>query len=277
MQIFKQIFRNIVALPIYLWQIAFLLFPLILLGYREWSKSEVILSTVIWLLKNKFLTIIFNSFFTAFLVSCLCLTIGYLFSYIITQYSYINQIILLFFASIPFLSNFLIHAASWSCFLENNGVLHKFLVHLGFTIDVSYFLYNKIATIIVLVYCYLPYAILPLYISLSKFDRRLLRASRDLGARPMQTFFKIVVPSTLSAIITSFFLIFIPSTSEFIIPQLIGGDKHLYCGSIFSYVTLTPALFASAPTITVVYIISLLIACWLLLIGIKKFINYISL
>lgn len=277
MQIFKKIVRNFIALPLYLWQITFLLLPLILLGYREWSKSEVIMSTVIWLLKNKFPTIIFNSFFTAFLVSCLCLIIGYLFSYIITQYNKTAQIILLFFASIPFLSNFLIHAASWSCFLENNGILHKFILALGIPITTTFFLYNKIATIIVLTYCYLPYAILPLYISLSKFDRRLLRASRDLGARPMQTFFKVVVPSTLSAIITSFFLIFIPCTSEFIIPQLIGGDKYLYCGSIFSYITLTPALFTSAPTITVVYIVTLLLVCWLLLLGLKKFISSISL
>ncbi len=78
---------------------------------------------------------------------------------------------------------------------------------------------------IMMVYYYLPFMVMPLYSSLEKMDVRLVEASLDLGASWSQTLRRIMLPLTKRGLKAGFFLVFIPSFGEFAIPELMGGDK----------------------------------------------------
>ena len=85
---------------------------------------------------------------------------------------------------------------------------------------------------IVMVYAYLPFLILPVYTALEKLDYRLLEASMDLGASNLQTFFKIILPITFKGARLGFFLVFVMSFGEFVIPTLMGGGKDMFVGTL---------------------------------------------
>jgi spermidine/putrescine transport system permease protein len=87
---------------------------------------------------------------------------------------------------------------------------------------------------IMMVYYYLPFMFLPIYSSLERFNYCLIEASYDLGAHWLQTFRRIMLPLTSNGIVAGFFLVFIPSFGEFAIPELMGGDKKMFVGTVVS-------------------------------------------
>ena len=91
------------------------------------------------------------------------------------------------------------------------------------------------AIFLVMVYCYLPFMIMPLYSILEKFDMRFYEASADLGAKPWQTFLHVVVPLSMPGIKTGVFLVLVPAFGELAIPTLMGGGKFMTVGSLIYY------------------------------------------
>jgi spermidine/putrescine transport system permease protein len=81
---------------------------------------------------------------------------------------------------------------------------------------------------------YLPYMVLPLYVSIEKFDFSLLEAGRDLGASAWNNFWRILIPLTKPGIITGFILVFTPSLGEFLIPDLLGGARTMLMGNLIT-------------------------------------------
>ncbi|MGL4679407.1 MAG: ABC transporter permease subunit, partial [Plesiomonas shigelloides] len=83
-----------------------------------------------------------------------------------------------------------------------------------------------------IVYAYLPFMILPLYTALLKLDYSLVEASLDLGAKPVRTFFSVILPLTKGGIIAGSMLVFIPAVGEFVIPELLGGPDSIMIGRV---------------------------------------------
>ena len=77
--------------------------------------------------------------------------------------------------------------------------------------------------------------VLPIYAVLEKFDLRLVDASLDLGATRFTTFWRIILPLSMSGIQTGFFMVFIPAYGEYVIPMLMGGGKYMYVGTLISH------------------------------------------
>ncbi len=165
--------------------------------------------------------------------------------------------ILLFLIIIPFWTNFLIRIYSWISILGNNGVINNGIIAFRtFFLDLAsnsgaledlylfignifagapyQFLYNKTAVIIVSVYAYLPYAILPLYSTIEKFDFSLIDAARDLGATKFQAYKKIFLPNIKPGIVTAGLFTFIPALGSYAIPQLVGGKDSYMLGNIIA-------------------------------------------
>ncbi|MGL4524275.1 MAG: ABC transporter permease [Spirochaetia bacterium] len=137
-----------------------------------------------------------------------------------------HQTFLLFLIIIPFWTNFLVRIFSWKAILEANGFLNLILLKLGIVDIPIIFLYNRVAVIIVLAYTYLPFAILPLYSTIEKFDFSLLEAGRDLGCRHIEGLFKILLPNIKTGIMTAFVFVMIPIFGQYVIPELIGGGRE---------------------------------------------------
>ena len=93
-------------------------------------------------------------------------------------------------------------------------------------------LYTPLAAYIGIVYCYLPFMVLPLYANLVKLDLRLLEAAYDLGAKPWQAFLRITLPLSRAGIVAGCMLVMIPAVGEFVIPEMLGGPDTLMIGRV---------------------------------------------
>jgi spermidine/putrescine transport system permease protein len=135
---------------------------------------------------------------------------------------------------IPFWTNFLIRVFAWMNILGNNGFLNEFLLRMGLIDDYIHFLYNQKDVILVLVYMYLPYAILPLFTTIDKFDFSLLEASRDLGANQLVAIIKVLLPNIRGGIFTAILFTFIPIFGAYAVPLLVGGMDSYMLGNIIA-------------------------------------------
>ncbi len=141
---------------------------------------------------------------------------------------------LLLLVIVPFWTNFLIRIYAWIALLGNNGFLNNALAFFGITQGPLQLLYNPWAVVIVLVYTYLPFAILPLYSTIEKFDFSLLEAARDLGATNSQSIFKVLLPNIKAGITTAVLFTFIPAFGQYAIPQIVGGKDSFMLGNIIA-------------------------------------------
>jgi len=145
-----------------------------------------------------------------------------------------HQTLLLLLIIIPFWTNFLIRVFAWMTILGNNGFLNEMLARFGLVKDYIPFLYNQKAVILVLVYMYLPYAILPLFSTIDKFDFSLLEAARDLGANKLTSMIKILLPNIRGGIFTAVLFTFIPIFGAYAVPLLVGGMDSYMLGNIIA-------------------------------------------
>lgn len=145
-----------------------------------------------------------------------------------------NQAIRLFLVIVPFWTNFLVRIYAWIAILGNEGFLNDILRALHLTTESVQFLYNQTAVILVLVYMYLPYAILPLFSTIDKFDFTLLDAARDLGATRFQAYLRILLPNIKSGLVTAGLFTFVPIFGAYAVPLLVGGKDSYMLGNIIA-------------------------------------------
>ena len=152
------------------------------------------------------------------------------------------QTFLLVLVVIPFLTNSIIRIFAWMTILGDNGLLNatfrffwnvKHAFGFGGEAFVPHkFMFTKGAVILVSVYMYLPYAILPVFTAVDRFDFSLLEAARDLGATKTQSMVKVLVPGIKSGIVSALIFTFIPIFGTYTVPQLVGGKDSYMLGNI---------------------------------------------
>jgi len=139
---------------------------------------------------------------------------------------------LLMMVMLPFWTSFLLRIYAWKILLADSGVFNQLLLVLGVIAEPIKMMNTPFSLILGMVYCYIPFMILPLYATLVKMDLSLLEAALDLGATPAQAFWRITVPLSKSGIIAGSMLVFIPCVGEFVIPELLGGPQTLMIGRV---------------------------------------------
>lgn len=160
----------------------------------------------------------------------ICLLIGFMMAYGISRSPEKYKLLFLFLVILPFWTSFLIRVYAWMSMLSTKGAINQLLLFLHLIPEPLQLLDNTIAVCVGIVYCYLPFMVLPIYTSLEKIDPSLIEASFDLGASPFRTFWKITVPLSSSGLIAGFILVFVPAVGEFVIPELLGGADTLMIG-----------------------------------------------
>ncbi|WP_400162086.1 ABC transporter permease [Brevibacillus sp. TJ4] len=210
--------------------------------------------------------IIWISCVLAFFTTILCLLLGYPFAYIIARSPLKYRNILLLLIIVPFWTNSLIRTYAWVVLLRTEGVINTFLLQIGLINQPLTLLYNDTAVLIGLVYTMLPFMVLPLYASIEKLDRSLLEASRDLGAKPWQTFLRVTLPLTSPGIMAGSLLVFIPSLGLFFIPDLMGGSKTILIGNLIKnqFLTARDWPFGSASSIVLMALTLVFIAVYIM-------------
>ncbi len=179
-----------------------------------------------------YLKIYAQSILIAFLTTLICILVGYPFSYIIARTKSKKKRILYMLVIIPFWTNSLIRIYGWRSFLGSSGWLNSLLLKLGIIAEPLDLLYKNGTTILGMVYCLIPFMILPLYTAIEKLDTSLLEASSDLGARPVSTFFEVILPLTASGIFSGSLMVFIPCLGYFFVSDILGGGNSDVIGNL---------------------------------------------
>ncbi len=265
-----------VGVPALIWQILFFYLPILLIvvsSVLKFSTSGQVegltLEKLIPFFSPTYLRVIGYSLLLAISNAIVCLCIGYPLAYFLAFRGRRLKNLFLFLLVVPFWTNFLLHVYAWFFVLEREGFLNSLLMKLGIIHEPLHMLNSVFAIMVMMVYYYLPFMILPIYSSLERFDQRLIEASFDLGASWLQTFRRIMLPLSLRGVRAGFFLVFIPSFGEFAIPELMGGDKLMFVGSVVSHYILGEETGELGAAFMVVASIFLLItaACLYLLIN----------
>lgn len=199
---------------------------------QDLIKLSFTLDNYTQLFDELYIQIFFNSLKMAGIATILCLVIGYPFAFIISKMKAKYRAALLFLLILPFWTNSLIRIYGIKSVLGVKGVLNNFLLWLGVIDSPLRILNSEIAVTLGLVYLLLPFMILPLYSSIEKLDIKLIEAARDLGAKSLQRFIKIILPLTLPGIISGCLLVLLPAMGMFYVSDLLGGSKALLIGNV---------------------------------------------
>lgn len=237
--LFLDQFSFFIAVPALLWQFFFLYFPLLFIILISFISKEVPHHFTLEHYQPAFywsyLSIMIRSFVLALGNSVISLCLAYPVAYFLALYVKRWKNLFLFFMILPFWTSLLVQVYAWMFVLEPYGVINNMLLWSGLISEPLQLLNSLFAVFVGMVYCYVPFMVLPLYSTLESLDVRLLEASADLGAGALETFRRITLPLSLPGIRTGFFLVFIPSFGEFVIPALLGGGKRMYVGTLISH------------------------------------------
>lgn len=205
--------------------------------------------------------IFLNSARIAATATVIAVVVGYAGAYAIAAAPRALQPVLLFFAVLPFWSNYLIRTYAWIVLLNREGLFTQLLRWLGYEGEPPSLLYTEGAVIVGLVYNYLPFVILTCYAPLSRLNPELREASRDLGASPLTTFRRVTLPLTLPGIAAGAVFVFVLSIGNFVTPALLGGGRFQMIGNLVydQFLTANDWPFGAALSMVLIAIMMLLL------------------
>ena len=170
-----------------------------------------------------FLPTFLNSVRYAAATTILSLAIGYPIAYWISRYGGRHKAILLILVMLPFWTSYLIRTYAWMIILRDNGVANWALQTIGLTSEPLILLNTDFSVILGMTYGFLPFAILPLFVSIDRMDPSLVPAARDLYASGRAAFLHVTLPLTMPGVVAATILTFIPAIGDFVTPDLLGG------------------------------------------------------
>ncbi len=187
-----------------------------------------------------------NTFRLCALVTLITLVLGYLLAYVITHAGARGQRIMLSLVVVTIWISVLVRAFSWLVLLRDNGLVNELLLSAGIIGEPIQFVRNETGVAIGMVHYLLPYAVLPLMLSMRSIDGRLLQASRSLGAGAVRTFASVFLPLTIPGIFAAAVLVFVYSLGFFITPAILGGGKVIMLSEYTSVTVLQTARWGFA-------------------------------
>ena len=174
-------------------------------------------------LQAQYIPAFVRSLYYSSVTTVLSLLIGYPVAYWISRYGGRRKILLLILVMLPFWTSYLIRTYAWMIILRDNGVVNSLLVESGVLDDPIQILNTDLAVIIGMTYGFLPFTILPLFVSIDRLDFSLVQAARDLYASGSGAFLHVTLPLTMPGIVAAALLTFIPALGDYVTPDILGG------------------------------------------------------
>ena len=224
--------HRFLALPFTLWAMFFIVLPLFfVLGTGLTNEAgDVTLANLLTVLQSEYLRALGLSVELALISTFICLLLAYPLCLILKAKRDKKGLLVFLLFLLPLWMNSLLTTMAWQTILEKHGLINMFLSYLG--LPAVHLINTPAAIIIGMVYNFLPYMVLPLYVSLSRIDESIVEAARDLGANFWQTLRHVLLPLSLPGIVSGCTMVFIPALTTFVISALLGGNKVLLVGNI---------------------------------------------
>ncbi|WP_395688497.1 ABC transporter permease [Aestuariivirga sp.] len=248
--------RDVIIGAPYLWLIVFFLLPFVIVVAMSFARRAELSPPIAFLDEwpylqgqnfyrliddSLYIRAFLTSLWNAAIATMLCLLIGYPMALGITRVSKSWRSLLLMLVILPFWTSFLLRVYAWVGLLGSNSWFNKTLTAMinsvlpaDQALNSLPMMNSNFAVVLVMVYSYLPFMILPLYANLERLDLTLNEAATDLGSRPWQVFKDITLPLSVPGIIAGGLLVFIPASGELVIPSLVGNAADPMIGRIIS-------------------------------------------
>ncbi|OZG51241.1 ABC transporter permease [Pseudoscardovia radai] len=180
----------------------------------------------------RYLEVFWTSLWMALVTTAVCIALAFPIALWISMRTERTQRILVLLVTIPFWTNLIVRTYAWMLILNDNGPINAFATAFGF--GTQHMLYTTGASLIGLIYTFLPFAILPMYSALSGFDFRLAEAAYDLGATKGVVLRRIILRAARPGILSGIALCLIPAFGSYVQPVLLGGGRVLMVGNLIS-------------------------------------------
>ena len=238
---YSRAYKSLVSIPPLLWVGLFLLLPYaLMLAHSFWLVRDGFLVHQ-WNLQNYrtllsnpvYAQVLLRSMRIAATVTLCSLLLGYPLAYYLSFHAGARKEILYQLVIVPLWVSYLVRGYAWKTILGSDGVLNGFLQYLHLTsAPVGFFLYSPFAVILMLTHIYTPFVFLPIYAALEHIPRPLVEASQDLGAGPLKTFLRVILPLSLPGLLAGATFAFVLSLGDFLAPLLVGGASGTMIANI---------------------------------------------
>jgi spermidine/putrescine transport system permease protein len=228
--------------PLAIWLVVFLCFPLLMVLISSFFQRgpygniifELSLQNYARLLDPLYLNIFLKSMAFSLVTTICCLLIGFPMAFAMATSRPALRQWLFLALMIPFLTNFIVRVYAIRVLLSAEGPFNAPLLSVGILAAPVSLNDSLVSVTLGMITNYLPFMVLPLYVTLEKFDYSLLEAGSDLGANWLQLFKKIILPLSIPGILSGSLLVALPVLGEFIIPDLLGGAKNMLVGNLIA-------------------------------------------
>jgi spermidine/putrescine transport system permease protein len=210
-----------------------------------------------------------RAFVYAGIATVLTIVIGYPLAYVIAFRGGRYRTLLLGLVVIPFFTSYLIRTIAWRSLLSDNGFVTGFIDAVGLTwffeaaniMDNGRLINTPAAVIFGLTYNFLPFMILPIYVSLEKIDIRLIDAAKDLYSTSTSAFAKVIVPLSVPGIFAGTLLTFIPAAGDFVNSLYLGSPNTTMIGNSIQdqFLVQNNVPLASAMSFVLMFIITVFV------------------
>lgn len=252
--------RQLLAGPYMVWIIGFIALPLAMILYYAFFNENG--SFTLEYLSNIFTPVNISAMTLSLelgvAATVICLLLAYPLAMILNNLQIKNQSLVVFMFMLPMWMNFLLRILAWKLLLNKNGVLNTLLLSMG--LDRVMILNTPAAVVFGMVYEYLPFMILPIYNSMARIKKDYIEAAHDLGANDLIIFFKIILPLTLSGIISGVVMVFVPALTSFAVSELLGGGKVLLIGNVIEESFMNGMQWNAGSSLSLVLMIFVLIS-----------------
>jgi len=166
-----------------------------------------------------------TTFEVSILTTIICILIGYPLAYFLAMLPERMAGFFMLAVLLPFWTSLLVRTYAWLVLLQKNGILNDFAISMGLWDSPLKLVHNLTGTLIGMAHIMLPFLVLPLYGSMRKIQRDLMHAAANLGATPIQAFWKIYFPMSLPGMVAGSLIVFVLSLGFYVTPAVLGGGR----------------------------------------------------
>ncbi len=260
----------LLAAPAVVWLLAFGLAPLLFMLAMSFWKSTIFGTRPDFVLEN-YARIFGNPLYyeqllktlrIAVVTTLIALVVSWPIAFTLSRLKGLKKALFVILIFLPFWTSYVVRTFVWLPILGRQGAINEGLMAVGLISEpLDFLLYNEGAVLLGLVYVYTLFMTLPIYLSLEKIDPALIEAAADLGARPFEIFWRVLLPLSWPGVLSGSIMVFLLAVGAYVTPQLLGGPSGLMYGNVIAsqFLGNNNWAFGSALSITLIAIVLVLL------------------
>ena len=254
----RPLFQRLAAAPHIVWAVLFILAPMLFVLYFAFTDGNGNFTTDNITAMGQYSHTFILSIAFALIATVVCLLIGYPLAYFMSRTSPRTRKVLMVLIMLPMWCNLLIRTYALMALLDNGGLLNSFLESIG--MQRLPIVGTDFGVLLGMIYDFLPYMVLPIFTVMTKLDNRYIEAAHDLGCSNLQTLFRVVVPMTVSGVVSGVTMVFVPSISTFYISQKLGAGKIDLVGDTIERLFQNTSTYGVGATMSLIMMVLIIVS-----------------